>query len=351
MGVPPPLPLECIYCKRSAVRFNREHVIPEAFGSYGADTMVLANDEVCQECNSRLGREIDQILSRDSYEALIRANSLPQSHGVGERFAPRRCRIYVPDEEQFGILRGARLAIDWNTRRPKLLNQVIVRSSVGTLHTFLVNEFHEADQIMLKNLPRGAIRVVGTDPDELEALMKMVRDCGVRLERRETVQAPPALVQPDIPTVIEGRIDTRTWRAIAKIAFNYLAYIEGHPFVLADRFDPIREFIAGGRTDRAMVSLLNAPILTNESYQWRAFEGHLVAYQCENRTLRGKVSLYNSITYEVMLCGDLGFFYSLKNGHAFDPVARRVTTLANLPFHVLRPSEATRLLSFFPLDD
>lgn len=313
--------------------------------------MVLANDEVCQGCNSRLGREIDLILSRDSYEALIRANFLPQGQGAGERFVPRRSRIYVPDEEQFGVLRGARLAIDWNTRRPKLLNQVIVRSDASTLHTFLVNEFHESDQVMLKNLPRGAIRVVGTDPDELEALMQMVRDCGVRLGGREVAQAPLALLQPDIPTVIEGRIDTRTWRAIAKIAFNYLAYSEGHSFVLADRFDPIREFITGGRTDRAMVRLLNAPILTNETYQWRAFEGHLVAYQCEDRTLRGKVSLYNSITYEVMLCGDLGLFYTLKNGHAFDPVARRVITLGNLPFQVLRPSEATRLLSFFPLDD
>ena len=46
----------------------------------------------------------------------------------------------------------------------------------------------------------------------------------------------------------------------------------------------------------------------------------------------------------------VGRYYSLKKGHAFDLVERRVTTLANLPFDVSRPTEATRLLSFFPLD-
>jgi hypothetical protein len=179
----------------------------------------------------------------------------------------------------------------------------------------------------------------------------MVRDQGIQLGTREPTPPPAALVQPEIRAVIEGRIDTRTWRAIAKIAFNHLAYNEGAPFILADRFDPIRDFINGVRTDRAMVRLLNTPILANETYTWRAFDGHLVAYQRKGRRLIGKVSLYNSITYEVMLCSDLGLFYSIKKGHAFDPAERRVTTIASIPFQVLQPAEATRFLSFFPLDN
>lgn len=341
---------ECIYCKRSGIPFNREHVIPEAFGSYGSHTMVL-NNAVCQECNSTLGAEIDQVLSRDSYEALIRANSLPQGRGTGERFQSRRAWGNLPYNESWGVVRGARFVIDWNTHRPKLLSQIIVHTREGAVHTFLAHEFSGADEALLRDLPPGAIQIVGTDATEVEHLMELARSRGIRLRERETVSAPPAALQGDVHTVIEGRIDTKTWRAIAKIAFNYLAFHEGVGFVLSDRFDPIRNYITGVRTHRAMVRLLNAPILTEETYHLRAFEGHLVAYQPEYRSLRGKVSLYNSITYEVMLCGDLGLFLPLEKGHAFDPVGSRASPLASTPFGLLRPAEATRLLSFFSLND
>jgi hypothetical protein len=283
-------PPQCIYCKKATVQLNREHVIPEAFGSYGSETMVLSNNAVCADCNSRLGAEIDQILNRDSYEALIRANSMDRGHGHTERFAPRRFSIFVPDEEAFGILRGARMTIDWNSRRPKLLDQIIVRDRNQALHTFLAEEFPNTANAIFQDLPRGAIRVVGTSTANVEALMQMVRERGIRLRQRESLLPPDAISQPDIPVVIEGRIDTKTWRA---------------------------------------------------------FEGHLVAYQTEGRSLRGKVSLYNSITYDVMLCADLGLYYRLNNGHAFDPIDHQVIRLRNLPFHVLQPAEAACLLFRF----
>jgi len=51
---------KCIYCKRSGIPFSREHVIPQAFGTFGSKTVVLT-DAVCAECNLRLGRELDEI--------------------------------------------------------------------------------------------------------------------------------------------------------------------------------------------------------------------------------------------------------------------------------------------------
>ncbi|OQW37741.1 MAG: hypothetical protein A4E20_17530 [Nitrospira sp. SG-bin2] len=311
--------------------------------------MVLNNNEVCRDCNSTLGRDLDQILSRDSFEGMIRANSLAQEQGAGERFSPRRAWLYVPDEQQFGVLRGARMVIDPNTRRPTLLDQILVRSQDGSLHTFLEHDFSQAAATIFHNLPPHAIRVIGLNREKVDVLMQMVRDRGITLKDRETVDPPVAILQPDIRMVTEGRIDVRTWRAVAKIAFNYLAYHAGAQYVLSGKFDPIRDFVTGRRTDHAMVQLLNSPILAHETYHWRAFEGHLVAYQDEGRTLRGKVSLYNSITYEVMLCGDLGLYYTMKQGHAFDPIQKTIITLGNLPFKVLTPTDATRFLSFFPI--
>jgi hypothetical protein len=61
----------CIYCRRSDRPFTAEHVIPEAFGLYGAQTMVLT-DAVCDPCNQELGSVLDQILARDSHEGFLR---------------------------------------------------------------------------------------------------------------------------------------------------------------------------------------------------------------------------------------------------------------------------------------
>ncbi|MGZ8366470.1 MAG: hypothetical protein ACXW37_08885 [Nitrospira sp.] len=227
------------------------------------------------------------------------------------------------------------MTIDWNSRRPKLLDQIIVRDRNGVIHTFLAEEFPQEDAVVFQNLARGAIRIVGMDATNVERLRQMVQDRGFQLGQPELLSPPDAILQPDICTLVEGRIDTKTWRAIAKIAFNYLTFHEGARFVHSDRFDPIREFITGVRFDQAMVRLLNAPILAQETKYWRAFEGHLVVYQTEGRSLRGKVSLYNSITYDVILCADLGLYYRLNNGHAFDPIKHQITRLRNLPFHVL----------------
>jgi len=347
--MPNSIPTTCIYCKRTNVAFNREHVIPDAFGSYGGATMVLL-DTVCANCNSRLGAELDQILCRDSYEALIRQQHLIQREPSGERFQARRFQISLPDRDEFEILRGARLTINWDTHSHQLLDQVIVRDQTGRIHTFLENELVGADDSLFQNLPPGGLRIVGTDTATVSRLIQAVRTRGARVGNQESLPPPSSLRGGEISTIIEGRIDDRTWRAIAKIAFNYLAHREGTSYVLNEKFDRIRSFILGTLSDRAMVRLMNQAILTDETYHWRTFEGHLVAYQTEDRNLRGKVSLYNSITYEVMLCPDLGLYYPLKSGHAFDPVEERIATLTGLPLEILRPAAPMSFLHFFPLD-
>lgn len=338
----------CIYCKRVSVEFNREHVIPEAFGSYGGDTLVLQG-MVCTECNAGLGAELDQILSRDSWEALIRQQHLPQREPQGERFVPRRFKIHFPDREEFGIVRGARLTIDWDTRRLLLLDQVIVRDRSQQLHIFLEENLPRAEDRLFQNLPPQGLRVVGTNTPVIEKLIETVRSRGVNLGNRESLPVPAVLHSPDVSAITEGQIDLRVWRAIAKIAFNYLASTQGSQYVLDEKFDKIRLFIVGTATDRAMVRLLNSPILSNESYHWRSFEGHLVAYQTEGRSLRGKVALYNTITYEVMLCSDLGLYYALKSGHAFDPIQERSVSLSGTSLGVLRPASPMNSLYFFSL--
>lgn len=62
----------CIYCRevKPPEAFDREHVLPQAFGTFTRDNLVL--DCVCRDCNGLFGRTIDQKLARDTVEGLER---------------------------------------------------------------------------------------------------------------------------------------------------------------------------------------------------------------------------------------------------------------------------------------
>jgi hypothetical protein len=64
----------CIYCleERPADAFNREHVVPEAFGKFEQN---LVLDCVCKSCNDFFGKTLDLKLGRDTVEGLDRFRS------------------------------------------------------------------------------------------------------------------------------------------------------------------------------------------------------------------------------------------------------------------------------------
>lgn len=320
---------KCIYCKRSGVESAREHVIPRAFGTFGPGTMVLTR-EVCVNCNHMFGKQLDQILARDTRESLIRAQVLPPHRLKKDRFKAKRILIRVPDEAKFGYYRGARMAISWETRKLRPVDQVIVRDEQGKLHSFIEDEMSSADEKLFQNRPAGSTQVIGTQPG-VGRLMKLVVSKGGRFTDEPTnVEPPPAANEPNVYFEVEGLIDDAVYRSVAKIAFNYLTKIEGAAYVLDDKFDYIREFIKGNVVDRALVQFSRRPILADDSPgSWRE-QVHLVMFERLKYGLLGRVSLFNSFTYDVRLCRDLGLLYPLKSGHAFDPFNKTVHKLTGI---------------------
>jgi len=145
-----------------------------------------------------------------------------------------------------------------------------------------------------------------------------------------TLNHPPASYEPTIFLETEGFIDEPVWRAIAKIAFNYLAKIRGPAYVLDDKFDRIRAFIMGEFKGRAHVRLSREPILADETPRLKNRRVHLILFERQGYGLRGRVSLFNTFTYDVMLCPNLGLIYSIKSGHAFDPIGKDVYRLVGI---------------------
>ena len=96
----------CIYCleTRPVGFFDREHVIPQAFGTFDSATPVL--DCVCKECNGGLGRELDEKVARDSLEAIDRV-SAGLKKAAQFRTLGTRSTLHVQFDKE-GPLKGAR---------------------------------------------------------------------------------------------------------------------------------------------------------------------------------------------------------------------------------------------------
>jgi hypothetical protein len=108
---------------------------------------------------------------------------------------------------------------------------------------------------------------------------------------------------------------------VGKIAFNYLAWRMGPDFVRGRSFNPIREYIRYG-TDAGypLVNVLDRPILFEDTMASRQTVGHLVTatWTPDNQHIVGQVSLFNAITYGVILARDYaGVWLPVVSGHHF----------------------------------
>ncbi len=319
----------CIYCLRNEGPYSTEHVIPEAFGLYGSNTMVL-NDAVCDKCNQDFGRTLDLVLARDSYEGLLRADMFPRVDLPRDRFRPRRTVLRFPDEPQFEQLRGLRLEVDWSVRRPRMLDQVVVRDGSGARHTFTLEDIGGADPSLFQNRPPDSVQIFALSAAAAIALKREAEALGARFKPLIDLELPNEVKKPLVELEIQGTIDSRVLRAISKITFNYLARTQGVALALGSSFDEIRAFIReGGSPSPVRVSL--DPILVGETRRWRKHDMHLIPVERDRREIRAQVSLFNSFAYHIRLCRDTGVWYSLRSGHALDPIERQVYKLTAMP--------------------
>jgi len=128
--------------------------------------------------------------------------------------------------------------------------------------------------------------------------------------------------------------DSIVQRAIAKIAFNYAAYVLGGSFLQTPSFDTARRFIRYGEAPAYRVTTPTfKPILADDEPMKRQTNGHLLIIEWADRNqsyLRARVSLFNEMTYVVRLCGRYsGLWIDVATGHLFDPFDRQITKLTN----------------------
>jgi hypothetical protein len=319
----------CIYCKqnRDASAFSREHVVPGAFGSFEQNLTLWC---VCADCNAEFGRTIDLALGRDSIEALLRFFHGLKPASEARELRRQRLTVTLGDDHDWT---GCWLEVVEEDGQVCMTLVPQVRFALRGGGWVFITEDVLGDEA--KPLPEEIdsnwdIRLISNSLDTDDRLIALLSKRGIPFKRGD-VSGPPPSIGGLAPLDLRMKFDAVILRSVAKIAFNYAAWVSGAAFVLNAAFDVTREFIRHGtRPPYPVVLPRGEPILADETASARWAQGHLVTvnWAGEPDAVVGQVSLFNGPTYSVSLArGHSGLWHPIRSGHYFDLETRRVSPL------------------------
>ena len=318
----------CIYCRQiGSRRFPREHVVPKAFGHF-RDNLTLRC--VCGDCNSFFAEELELFLTRDSVEALLRVRCGLKTAGGRHKLCESRLIVKVITP---GDWHGARITVERNAEgtalRAEPLPQVAFRKHGETDWKWFLEEDLDQPKNWERYRTSTDTKMVGTR-DGVPRLSDKLIKMGIVFKER----GPLERVGNEVEAFAEGVLDDIIFRGVAKIAFNFLAHLKGVDFVLRSDFDPIRDYIRLGKAPRhGPVKVSKFPILHRDEFVYRPTNGHIIVLNWD-KSQEGivcLVSLFNHLTYHVLLCESYsGVWHPVAGGRHFDVESLKITEVRGL---------------------
>jgi hypothetical protein len=326
----------CIYCQedKSPESYKKsEHVLSQSFGRFENNFTLI--DIVCDPCNEYFGKSLELYLGRDSYEGQMRfrhgVKPVEEFKGVGRdsrlvvrcaegQFAGCLMRRYYSEEKGSIAVRPLPQVGFWleppGAYRYYLLDQIPTQS--------------ELVQLGFQTKSPRAIVGLEVDPPELQQLLAAK---GIAFNHGGALE--PDVKTETIGCDLEGTIDHTIFRAIAKIAFNYLAYWEGAEFVQNPEFDTVRRYIRwGDLPGYKLIHADDASVLEGEPDEGLRVLGHFVTvnWAADGVSVLAQVSLFNWMTYHVCLAPDFtGPPPELTRGHLFNVSNLKILELGSRP--------------------
>jgi len=303
----------CIYCSQTEPNRFRgvEHVIPQGFGRFGSETPTL--DCVCDDCNAYFGRELDQLLARETYEGVSR-----YSRGQLSREArpQRRVSLTLAGAAELGDFLGLRVSVDGTTGR---LMPIAAQFHVHNFRTGK-DETYFMPQIAALTLPEADYGSPGTDgktwrskiiAPSLEAHDAMVDElqcAGIDFRPGTPFQMPwnsESGEEPSLLVKIESEVDKPHKRPIAKILMNFVAFHLGRDEALAPRWDFLRRYVRNGEGE-IKARLSDRPFWTGQESDRLRFQDDSINVRIENleANIVGAIQFYNLHSYEMILVED-----------------------------------------------
>lgn len=323
---------KCIYCpQQDASRFRGvEHVIPQSFGTFGGETPTL--DCVCDDCNAYFGRELDQLLARDTLEGVSRYN---RGQFSSEARPQKRLSITLADQKEAGAFAGLKVAVDGTTGK---LMRPLAQFHVFNFSTGKTEIYFQHQLAGLK-LPEAIYGRPGKDgekgtwqakafapsKEEHDALVEALVANGIDYRSGTPFQPPPAMGDeqgepPAFLVEIAGEVDTQHKRAIAKILMNFVAKYLGRDEALKPRWDFVRNYVRKGE-GKIKARLTDRPFWTGQETDMRRFQDDSINVQIENFEghIIGVIQFYNRFSYGMILVENDALPASAEIGYRFTP--------------------------------
>lgn len=328
--------LICIYClaAKPETDFNIEHVIPKSFGTFGNKTPTLINT-VCKDCNDYFCKELDPIISRDTYEGITR---YPLGMKSREARPQTKIRISIPDKEEMGSFRGARIWINGTTGGIELYNQVGFVEKENGKRVFFTED--ELDGLVLseRGLSDEDMSVIARSQQEHDDFIaKLISKKIIKKFEQKGIFDGEPLSKPIHP-FLEGTVDDLVKRALAKIGFNFAAKFIGKNEVLKGRWHPTREYIRNGTGLLTMRMQSGKPFWDNEGRNWRFGKlknpNAIYNIRVENQKIGIVVVMefFHLFIYEIVLVHGVSLDPSQEVGRAFIPGEEPLLAI-KLPFN------------------
>jgi hypothetical protein len=298
-----------------------EHVLPQMFGSYEPDNLVL--NDVCGACNNDFSK-LEQALGRDTPEALQRIVHGLKPFSAASELENRRATYFV---DRPGPWYGARVILAGDHEMyPVFLPQAAFQLSEGAPWEWLLEEKITASGIEPYLGKRYRVKVTGDSESEIERLREKLESFGVIFSDAHSLEVPTG-DDGRLELGIQAVIDDIVLRAITKIAFNYLAYIAGASFVLAHDFDTVRQYIRAGEPGNwSPVSLRRHQlVLRDASHSQPTVHSLELGWSEDGTSPVAHVTFFNGNTYRVTFTWNYhGIWRPLRIGHHFDMQTRRI---------------------------
>ncbi|MBS1993992.1 MAG: hypothetical protein JSS83_25950 [Cyanobacteria bacterium SZAS LIN-3] len=307
----------CIYCTKTlaAERFNSEHVIQECMTEGAGIQEILTLEPtkhsvcVCKTCNTDLGKMLDEPFGRDSIEGFLRFVKGKKKKKAIENQHWKRVKLKSKGDGILSLGTESKMLFDGKDMFTRPSSQIQIQNiASGELESFeeknfqqLVERQHEFDFSSLTVTATENLTEVEWKALK-EKVANLITGLGKKIESASETKLIGGIEEP----VVNATYDTVLLRAIAKIAFNYMAFVfnETTPEVMfAPGMDAIRAFIKDG-TEPTFVAVERV----DEDLSTIPTMSHSVRLQCafnETMIASARVCLFNQIVWQVILSPNL----------------------------------------------
>lgn len=318
----------CIYCKQEKLLFPKEkqegfsdeHVLHSALSKRIDPNLPQLKNTVCWDCNQHFGNTIDRILTRSVYLLARRFSVGMKEIPDGTELTDETITFRIWSQNPAYNGAPARLIVQKTELTVEFEPSVAFKKKSGTWKHVTEKELSKLKELPKEDLT-GEILLVTSDDEADERLKHLLQTIG------HDFAATGQMVLGTAPMVAIFDVGRAVMRAVAKIGFNYMAFVSqaiSDQIALSTEFDEARNFIRYDSQPGFAVIYPHDEGFSNPSPSsiWKR-EGHLVALDMVDgngkRQVQAMVRLFDQFAWEIVLSPFYkGLTLNIASGHQWD---------------------------------